>query len=285
MKKLLFFFLSVAAVFTACQKDDFLEPKTNILTEDSVFTDSIRTMGFLGRVYGDMSYAYYKGRWNGTSSTEVATDDAEFRYNGTHQPAVQLYNGSISALNFSVGESYDVPWRNIRRVNLFLQKLPTTPLSGKAKTRLAAEARFLRAWFYQTMLNHFGGMPLIGDKAYGPDEVIDLPRNTYAECVDYIVSELDDVAKILDPNNTAILPYTELDYGRITKGACMALKSRLLLQAASPLFNGQSEAKDPELLKIVAYPTYSQSHWQRAADAAKAVMDSRLYSLNTSTNA
>ncbi|HEX8328032.1 MAG TPA: RagB/SusD family nutrient uptake outer membrane protein [Hymenobacter sp.] len=279
MKKQLFFFL-VAAMFTACQKDDFLEPKTNILAEANVFTDSTRTMGFLGRIYGDISYAYNKGRWNGTSSTEVATDDAEFRYSGTGQPAVQLYNGSISPLNFNVAESYDVPWRNIRRVNLFLQKLPDAPLSGRLKARAAAEARFLRAWYYQTMLNHFGGMPLVGDKVYAPDEVIDLPRNTYAECVDYVVSELDAAAKVLP------VEYTEQDYGRVTVGACLALKSRLLLQAASPLFNGESEAKNPELQKIVSYPTASLSHWQAAADAAQAVitMAGKPYELNMGSN-
>lgn len=274
-------------MFTACKQDDFLEPKTNVLVENDVFTDSTRTMAFLGRIYSDISYVYYKGRWNGTSSTDVATDDAEFRYNGLGQPGVQLYNGSVTPLNVAFGETYDRPWRNIRRVNIFLAKLPTVPLSARMKTRTEAEARFLRAWYYQTLLIHYGGVSLIGDKVYGIEETINLPRNTYAECVDYIVSELNAAANILPSVDMPVTMggYAEQDYGRITKGACLALKSRLLLQAASPLFNGQSEATDPALKEIVSYPTYSVSHWQRAADAAKEVIDGKggTYSLNTNT--
>ena len=80
--------------------------------------------------------------------------------------------------------------------------------------------------------------------------------------------------------------YEERDYGRITKGACLALKSRILLYAASPLFNGgmstlqyRNQDNLAERIKAAGYPTADNTRWQRAADAAKAVMNSGVLSV------
>jgi hypothetical protein len=62
--------------------------------------------------------------------------------------------------------------------------------------------------------------------------------------------------------------YSEQNYGKATRGACLALKSRILLYAASPLFNGGAETQNADLAKIVSNPTYDVAHWQKAADAA-----------------
>jgi hypothetical protein len=116
---------------------------------------------------------------------------------------------------------------------------------------------------------------LIKDQVFGITDIINLPRNTYAECVDYLVKELDTAATLLPAPNE----YAEQDYGRITKGACMGLQSRILLYAASPLFNGGGEASGADLAKIVSYPSYDVKYWQQAAAAAEAVINSGYYSL------
>lgn len=276
MKKILIIALGLL-VAAACKPDGgFLEPKTNALGEASVFTDSIRTMQFLGRIYSDAGFTFYKGRWNGTSNLDESADDSEFKFNGVTQPSVVMYNGTLTPFTtFGVNDFWLFPWNNIRRVNLLLSKLPTTPLSAATQRRVAGEIRFLRAWYYHQLVSNFGGVPLIADKVYGLEDNLDLPRNTYTECINYIVSELDAAAAIL-PTNTQ---YAEENYGRITKGACLALKSRVLLFAASPLFNGSPETKDPELARIVSNPTYDASAWQKAADAALAVINSGNYAL------
>lgn len=275
MKKILSF-ITVGLIGVACSQQNFLEPKTSALTEETVFADSIRTMQFLGRIYSDAGYSFYKGRWNGTSNLDESADDSEFKFNGVTQPAVVMYNGTLTPFTtFGVSDFWNTPWTNIRRVNLLLAKLPTTPLSANTQKRVAGEIRFLRAWYYYQLVANFGGVPLIGDKVYGMDDALDLTRNTFAENINYITSELDAVAAIL-PASTE---YTEENYGRITKGACLALKSRVLLYAASPLFNGGAETKDPELAKIVSYPAYDASAWQKAADAAQAVINLGHYAL------
>ncbi len=268
--------IALLAGISACQQaDDFLEPKTSALDETLVFQDSLRTMAFVNRIYGDIGFSFNKGRWSSHGNSEQATDDAEYKYSGVGQTAVILYSGTLSPLNFPFGEYWSLPYANIRRVNLLLTKLSSTPLSPALQRRVTAEVRFLRAYYYYNLLTVFGGVPLIGDKVFEINDFIDLPRNSYQECVDYVVSELDAAAQVLP----SVAQYSEENYGRATRGACLALKSRILLYAASPLFNGSAETQNATLASIVSYPTYQASHWQRAADAAEAVIALGQYSL------
>ncbi len=274
MKKILL--LACAIGLTSCfSSDDFLDPKTTALTEETVFADSTRSVAFLYRIYSDIGFSYNKGRWDSHGNTEEATDDAEYRYSGTGQKAVVLYSGTVSPTNFPFFEFWSTPYNNIRRVNLLLEKLPVIPVSAPLKAQMAAEARFLRAWYYHWLLISFGGVPIVGDKVYDITDFINLPRNSYADCVNYLVKELDEAAAVL-PKST---DYSEQNYGKATRGACLALKSRILLYAASPLFNGGAETQNADLAKIVSNPTYDVAHWQKAADAAMAVMNSGEYSL------
>jgi hypothetical protein len=157
-----------------------------------------------------------------------------------------------------------------------LSKLPVIPLSEAKKKRITGELKFLRAWYYHLLLINFGGIPLEGDNVYGITDVIDLPRSSFDESVNYITSELDAAANILP----ITADYAEQDYGRATKGACLALKSRVLLYAASPLFNGGAITQASAAVKpIVSYPSYSVARWQKAADAAEALINTGTYSL------
>ncbi|MCK7557528.1 RagB/SusD family nutrient uptake outer membrane protein [Chitinophaga sedimenti] len=275
MKKI--HYLAIAAILGlgACQKaSDFLDNKVDVgLTEDAVFSDSAQTIAFLSRIYSDAPFSFVKGRG---AQTEYSTDDAEYNLSSPTNQAVILYNGSVSPSNVP-GDFWSTPYANIRRVNLFLKKLPNGPLSAPLKARMAGEARFLRAWFYHELLATFGGVPLVGDTVFTLNEIPNIGRATFEETVNYVVSELDAAAGILP----APSEYGEQDYGRVTRGAALALKARVLLYAASPLFNGGGETNDPELRKIISYPEFSAARWQTAADAAKAVMDAGYYDLYT----
>jgi hypothetical protein len=91
--------------------------------------------------------------------------------------------------------------------------------------------------------------------------------------VNYITSECDSAAQVLPMTQTG------LNYGRASKGACLALKSRVLLYAASPLFNGTTLATG-NLAQYVGYPSYDKERWKLAEDAAAAIISSGAYSLN-----
>jgi hypothetical protein len=149
------------------------------------------------------------------------------------------------------------------------------------QSRIKGEAKFMRAFFYSYLAVNFGGVPIVGDTLYEANSTINLPRVSFDETVKYIVKELDEAASLLPTHNIASESYDlNRDYGRITKGACLAIKSRLLLYAASPLFNGGAIAgASEEQKKVAGYPAYSASRWQAAADAALAVINSGTYSL------
>lgn len=277
MKKYITILLFII-VFTSCKKNgSFLDQQSTDLTAETVFTDSVRTLGFLNSIYANVGYSFRRDRWSNHGNTDEATTDAEYRYSGIGQYAVILYNGSVSPTNVLWNPNnvdfYAEPYLQIRSVNLFLSKIDAAPLAVSTKTRLKAEARFLRAWYYHYLLKTFGGVILIKDQIFGIDDVINLPRNTYDECVNYIVSECDAVAKIL--------PVRQLDqdFGRATKGACLALKSKVLLTAASPLFNGGGIVKTGPIASVIAYPTYEVSRWEKAAQAAQDVINMNQYNL------
>jgi starch-binding outer membrane protein, SusD/RagB family len=169
-------------------------------------------------------------------------------------------------------------YKSIRACNIFLEnidKFPdsTTVVDGKRlKDRMKGEVIFLRAWYYHMLVLYYGGVPLI-TKAYVLTDDFTIARNTYAECVQFISDECDRAAALLPEVNSGA------NNGRATKGASLALKSRILLHAASDLHNTSrfSGYAHPELL---GYTDGNQTaRWQAAKDAAKAVMDMGVYNL------
>ncbi|WP_316794497.1 RagB/SusD family nutrient uptake outer membrane protein [Pedobacter frigoris] len=282
IKSIFFYALVIATAGTACKKgDSFLDAKLNdVLNEETTFKDSTNTIAFLTRIYTDVGYSFNPGRWEAGGHPVVADEAVPVQYTGPQNDAVIMASGALSAAttntakNVQILNNWSMAWANIRRVNKFLSKVDESPLSGGLRTRLKAEARFLRAWYYSILLKHYAGVPLIGDKVFEPADDFNLERNTYEECVNYIVAELDAAAKDLPTNQTQVIT----DYGRVTQGACMGLKSRVLLYAASPLFNGENAGTGP-LKSITGYPTKDNQRWKKAADAANDIITSEAYSL------
>lgn len=155
-----------------------------------------------------------------------------------------------------VSSRWERCYGGIGRCNTFLAKVDMVPgLDEDLKTRMKGEAKFLRALYYFMLQTYYGDVPLILESPeVGQGE---LPRTERALVIDQILKDLEEAAAVLP------LEYGSSDVGRATKGAAMALKARVLLYEASPLFN---TANDPE-------------KWKMAADAAKAVMDLNTYSL------
>ncbi|WP_256013900.1 RagB/SusD family nutrient uptake outer membrane protein [Desertivirga xinjiangensis] len=264
------------AVFTgimmiSCKKNGILDQvKTTDLSEESTFADSARTMQFLTRMYTDIGFSADPKRFADLgSSVGIYTlgDEVESNLQSANAFNIIFQTGAVSSLNIPT-DSWTKPYQNIRRANVFLSHLSNTPLSSKLRTRTAAEARFLRAWYYFILLKHYGGVPLVGDVVYAATDPVPGKRATFEEVVDYIESECNAVAPLLPPIHESS------DYGRITRGAALALKSRLLLYAASPLFNGRDEMGG-----ILGYPTYDATRWNKAAIAALNVINLQAYSL------
>lgn len=189
-----------------------------------------------------------------------------------------IARGAFTATNTNGDNVWSSYWASIRNCTIFSVMINRVPLAEKlpdgrpARPAYRSEARFIRAFLYFELLKRYGGIPLLGDNIYQLNDDIQLPRKSFAECVDYIVSECDDIKDSL--RTKANINGTS--YGRITKGAAMALKARVLLYAASPLFNGGNiDAGNP----LTGYTNADPNRWKLAADAAKAVMDLNAYSI------
>lgn len=294
MKKITLLLAVVLLGIVSCKKQSFLDDKTtNLIDVNAVFSDSIRTMAFLTRMYEEIPFNFNLDRWEG-GNTAQGGDDAEFSLENPARRPVALYLGAFSAEQFIHSDAWNLPFINIRRANLLLQYLPKTPLSDPIKSRVRGEAKFMRAYFYSYLAVNFGGMPLVGDTLYTKDDNINIPRASFEQTVNAIVKELDEAAALLPVPNVGFNPslppgqtgYEDRDFGRVTKGACMAVKARLLLYAASPLFNGGVIPGASEAQKNVAgYPSFNMTRWQAAADAANAVINSGYYSLNQGSTA
>ncbi len=157
---------------------------------------------------------------------------------------------------------WDRGYQYIRKVNTFLEEMETTDLDFAAKPRLVAEAKFLRAFIYFELFKRHGGVPIVA-QAYdlSDAETVEFERNTVDEVVAFIEKDLAEAMPELAERYAS----TDANYGRATQDAALALRSRVLLYAASPLHN----------------PSNDQQKWQRAAEAAEALFD-RGYTLHPS---
>ncbi|NQX41589.1 Starch-binding associating with outer membrane [Pedobacter steynii] len=258
-----------------CKKEGVLsgDTQSDIFDKD-VWTDSVRTMQVLTSVYADLGPESYPTRINTSNSLSEFSDESDERWaTTTNTPAGTFQKGNYSPS--SLPDPFNNIWKNsyrsIRKANLFISRVDESPLSSGTKKRMKAEARFLRSWYYHLLMKHYAGVPLI-DHVLSIDDDFNLPRNSYEECVNYIVKEMDEASPDLPMEYTG----TEgQNYGRMTRGACLALKARVLLFAASPLFNGGAADANP----VFGYPSEDKQRWTKAALAAKAVIDLNFYGL------
>lgn len=281
--KLLSLFAVLGFATQSCTKsDDFLDSKsTNDLNKESVFSDSLRTVEFMSGIYARLEFDIHPGKEVNSTGAVLSetTDEAETRWPGAQNVPNQIFGGTFSTgFTSKLTSEWSYLYTGIRQVNILLENVDKSPLPNEIKQRYKYEARMLRAVFYHNLLRYWGGIQLVGDAVVKLDAINDKGRSTFEECVEYIVSELDEIAPNLP------IAYSGNDYGRVTKGAAMALKARVLLYAASPLFNGGSLSNDPAVIPLTAYPTANSARWERALQAAKDVMDLNVYNLYVDNN-
>lgn len=258
--------------------DSYEGTPVNMFTEDYLFsrTDS---NGVVARQFLNRIYWYMRNGHNGVNGDylDAASDDALSVNSGdpdVYKLAVGRYSASSTIPSDMI---WTDPYGLIRRVNILLNGIDVVPFNttyidalGNARplnVSMKAEARFLRAYFYFELMKRYGGIPIIGDKVYDLNENIELPRSTFEQTVKYIVSELD---AIKDDLRSLPLPDAAANAHVVTTQVAQALKIRVLLYAASPLFNEKPVESGNEL---VGYATYDRERWKTAADAARSFMN------------
>lgn len=282
MKKLVYYILlSISALsFSACTDyinvDKYFYDQVSL---DSAFSKRIYVDGWLSSAYSVMNkLGEYKEpfRW--------ASDDLY------HPDMKEYVEGSYSADkpkgDENAGESR--LWKyyeGIRKASTFLDNVDRCPeLTMDEIADMKGQARFLRAYCYWALIRVFGPVPLIPLEGLDADlsyEELSLPRTHFDEIVSFIDTELAETARLLPMRRTVN------NLGRPTRGAALGLRARVLLYAASPLYNGNLDffnVVDNKGNQLISQ-TYDESKWAKAAAAAKDVIElaktSGLYELYT----
>ncbi len=280
---------SFCGMFSSCQKSYESIPLGQQQTLDIAF-DPRDSLGKQAMVYLLTTYqqCFYSGHnrvaaiFQSGNYLDAASDDAISSASGI--PVIQqIATGAYSSSQLNADDQWARNYTAIRNATVFIVNINRVPLAellpdGRpARAAYRSEARFLRAWLYFQLLRRYGGVPLLGDSIRQISDNVQLPRASFGDCVNYIVSECDNIK---DSLRTAAQVNSNT-YGRITKGAAMALKAEVLLYAASPLFNGGNiDPSNP----LTGYTDYNKDRWKQAADAAKAVIDLNAYKLMANFN-
>ncbi|MDI3318380.1 RagB/SusD family nutrient uptake outer membrane protein [Pinibacter soli] len=268
--------LLAAAGFAGCSKQ-LNEVPLEKYTEDYVFDprDSVGTNveQVLNNIYSILPNGFNRV---GGNFLDAATDDAiSSQYN---QAVEYIALSNINSAATHPDDAWNKNFTGIHKVNLFLKNAAIVPIPLKVPN-WKAEARFLRSMFYFELIKRYGGVPLIGDSVYTYTDNLQLKRNSFAECVKYIVSECDSIKTLVKQE-----PLSTTDFGRISNGAVLSLKARVLLYAASPLYNGVVSQGSAVQKELAGYPTYDANRWALAAQAAKDVISLNKYSLDPTFN-
>lgn len=258
-------FLTAGVLFGACNKDFLNTVPLDKPPADVVWSDPALSEAFVTDIYN----VYHDGILN-QESMDCITDNALYNFG-----RADIMEGNISPSSpgwvnntYEWGEMY----LRIRAANLALEQLAKVTFDAGLVERLKGEVYFLRAHCYNQLLRYYGGVPLIKSTYSFDAKDFTIARNTYEECVNSIISDLDSSALLLNGKS--------MDLGRATKAAAMALKARVLTYAASDLHD-QAKAKAKSALlagfdhyELLGYTSGDQhDRWVKARDAAKAVID------------
>lgn len=290
MRKVKNIIMGLFAMFSivSCNKDFLNEAPKSLYSETVVWSDPALVQTFVNNMYRGTGYSTAINFMSSfVDETDFTPDWGTVDFNKcliTPDRIPQWLNGNLHQNCLTWSNLY----KQIRSCNIFFAKVnevkfDNTLVEGKTmKDRLKGEVFFWRANYYQYLTSMFGGVPIV-TKVYGLSDQFNVPRNSYDDCIKFIAQDLDSAAYYL-PN----VQFQNGDNkGRVTKGAALALKSRVLLYAASDLHNSTKNSvitanyTHPELVGYTSDD--NTARWQAAKDAAKAVMNLGIYSLYKGT--
>lgn len=263
----------VILFFMSCSKVLDRAPD-NQVTEEVAFSNWDKVNGMANKLYRDMrdcdrgivtlrdfSMSGIDDECKGTKVETAIPDQFNF--------------GSFGPSSGMPSKADGIYWQNyysaIRRTNVFLTgvekyKSPDNPLQpGDLKNRIA-EAHFIRAYLHFLASRWYGDIVYMD---YIPDLAGDLKfkRQSWPDVLKKMLADLDFASNNLPAR------HLDIEFGRVDKGAALALKAILLYMNASPMYNGGKLPGVDTRVGHETYATYSKEKWKLAADAAKAVMD------------
>ena len=256
---------------------DYLDKETDTeLTLPLVFEDKTRIEGWLANVYSAIPDPYWG--YTNTLGWEVLADDLtpSERWRQWGWKVIPYILGEWTPNSDWEGNYWKLLPQCIREANIFLENihpLPAQGISAKEVEYMKTECKFMKAYYYYLLANTYGAVPFDPDYIAPTDFVLsDLMKGQtpYYTVIDWADKEMLEASKILPPK------YTEArKYGRVTSIMCLAVRARMLLFAASPLVNGNTDYADfkNEKGENLFSTVYDPTRWKNAVEACKLLID------------
>ncbi len=274
MKKRIIYLIVLSVIlFAGTSCEDYLDiTPTELTTLDDVFKNEQNAEAFLNAIYWNLPYEMNFGNYYGSNPFVAGSDEMDEPYSnalmnfindGSWAPDYPERPGDVM-----ISYTWTSPMQALRKLNIFLEYLHKVPMDETKKTHWRGEALFMRAFMNFCLLRMYGPIPII-DHYYETDsDFSQTVRKPINECIEFILQDLNDAQPLL--NMQLISAMGETDQGRPTQASVLALRSRLLLYAASPWWNGNDDYKDfKDLDGNPFFPaTYDANKWKMAAEAA-----------------
>lgn len=276
IKNILFAILTPLFGFLSC--DDFLDiVPDNVATLDYAFRMRSTALGYLSTCYSFLP----NGAATTTNPALLGADEVwigEYTYETHVNSAIArgVQNANNPVIDYwegrNDGKDY---WTAISQCNIFLENIESVPDMEEWEIKQwIAEVKYLKAYYYFFMLRMYGPVPILRENipVSAPGDEVRVKRDPVDEVFAYIVELIDEA--VVDLPDRVADEQTEL--GRITKPIALGIKAKVLVYAASPLFNGNKDyadftnRDDPTPLFS---QTYSEEKWQKAAIACKEAID------------
>lgn len=279
MKRIIYILLPVMTALNVCGCNRFLDrEQESFIDLDKTYTSYERTSQALVNVYRFLPDGLNR---IGAAMYDAATDDGE---NTIETCNIQKFNNGSWGPQDNPDDLWDQLYTGIRLSNEFIANVHRVDLENykldpdnqtEYKNRLKDleiwknEAIFLRAFFHFELVKRYGPVPYIDEVLPVAENHSGVKRPEMDEVVNRIVADCDAAAAGLE-----LTPWRDnaSAYGRATKGAALALKSRVLLYAASPLWLDWKNSDESYLPSV-------KEKWEKAAAAAKEVIDLDQYML------
>ncbi|MFT7238298.1 MAG: hypothetical protein ACI93L_002386 [Cyclobacteriaceae bacterium] len=255
MKYLKIFIIAIFVLGQSCTEILDVQP-LDAVSDAAVWKDPALMELYVNARYEEVPHGYVQ--WAGGLRTTTLTDEAYQIHQGSRLTN-KYTQGEVTPTNMHLfGGFWFQAYTSIRNLNIFLENVNPEIGDTERTAQLIAEVRFLRAWFYTELFSRYGEVPLLESTIDIATAGQVLERTPVQTIVDFIDTEMSQAA--------ISLPITHIDgdFGRVTKGAALALRARTLLYGASPLF-GNSDA----------------TQWQRVAEACEALFALNAYSLSS----
>lgn len=280
MKQVIYIIAVVACVTgaTSCKKSFMNLQPSDKFSDEAVWKDPALMQLFVNNIYLGVPHGFSNIMMS--SLVDESMYNADFGSSNVTKSLLSPSDYGIFDENFWTGNrqrgmNWSMVYKFIRSANLYFEKSVGAPFSSEdEKNKLKGQVHFLRAYLYHNLVSMYGGVPIVKG-TYGLTGEFNVPRNSFEDCINFIVADLDTAASLLP------LEMTGNDVGRATKGAALALKSRVLLHAASDMYNTNgSWAGGFTNNELLGYTGGDRAaRWQAALDASKAVIDLGEYAM------